>query len=45
MKGLYFLIKILSDFPGGPGVKNLSAYAGDMGFIASLGRFHMLWGN
>ena len=33
-----------TDFPSGPGIKNLSANAEDTGSIPSLGRFHMLWG-
>ena len=35
----------ISDFPGGPGVKNPQANAGCMGWIPGPGRFHMLWGN
>ena len=31
----------LLDFPGGPGVKNLPANAGDMGSIPDPGRFDM----
>ena len=27
-----------SDFPGGPGVKNVPANAGDMGSVPALGR-------
>ena len=30
------------DFPGGSGVKNLSANAEDKDLIPGLGRFHML---
>ena len=33
------------DLPGGPGVKNPPANAGDPGSILGLGRLHMLWGN
>ena len=33
----------MRDFPGGPGVKNLPANAGDMGLISSPGRLHMPW--
>ena len=29
------------DFPGGPGVKNPPASAGDMGLILGPGRLHM----
>ena len=32
-------------FPGGSGVKNPSADAGDMGSIPDTGRFHTLWSN
>ena len=32
-------------FPGGPVVKNLPAFAGDMGSVPGLGRLHMLWSN
>ena len=32
------------DFPGGPVVKNLHSYAGDMGLLPDLGRLHMPWG-
>ena len=35
---------MVSDFPAGPVDKNLSANAGDMGLIPSLGRPHMPWG-
>ena len=31
----------LEDFPGGPVVKNLPAYAGDRGSIPGPGRSHM----
>ena len=31
----------MRDFPGGPGVKNLPANAGDMSLIPSPGRLHM----
>ena len=33
------------DFPGGRVDKNPPANAGDTGWIAGLGRFHMPWGN
>ena len=33
------------DFPGGPGVKNPPASAGDTDSIPGLGRFHMPRGN
>ena len=33
------------DFPGGTGVKNPPANAGDMGSIPALGRSHMPWSN
>ena len=33
------------DFPGGSGVKNLPADAGDTSWIPGLGRFRMLWGS
>ena len=36
---------IFSDNPGGPGVKNLPANAGDTGSISSLGKVHMPQGN
>ena len=40
----YFSIKRWGKgFPGGPGVENLPANAGDMGLIPGLGRFHLLW--
>ena len=32
-------------FPSGPVLKNLSAYAGDMGAVPGLERFHMSRGN
>ena len=32
------------DFPGGPVVKNLHSYAGDMGLLPDLGRLHIPWG-
>ena len=37
--------KLTEDFPGDPGVKNLSCSAGDTGSIPGLGRSHMPWGN
>ena len=37
----YFSKIILSDFPGGPVVKNLSANVGNSGLIPGLGRSHM----
>ena len=37
--------KTLGDFPGDPGVKNLSASAGDISLIPELGRSHMPQGN
>ena len=33
------------DFPGGSGVNNLPANAGDVGLIPGLGRSHVLWSN
>ena len=40
------IIQIISGgFPGGSGVKNLSASAGDMGLILDLGQSHMLQSN
>ena len=33
--------KAVSDFPGGPVIKNLPASAGDTGSIPALGRFNM----
>ena len=33
------------DFPAGPVVKNPPTTAGDIGSIACLGRFYMLWGS
>ena len=33
----------VGDFPGGPGVKNSPANAGDMGSTSGLGRSHILW--
>ena len=33
--------KAVSDFPGGPVIKNLPASAGDTGSIPALGRFRM----
>ena len=38
-------ILAVSDFPGGPGVKNLPANAGDTSLTPGPGRFHMLWSN
>ena len=38
-------LRFLQDFPGGPGVKNLPAKAGDMGSIPGRGRFHMPQGS
>ena len=35
----------LQGFPGGLGVKNPPANAGDISSIPSLGRFHMPWSN
>ena len=32
----------MGDFPGGPKVKNPPANTGDMGFLPSLKRLHML---
>ena len=37
--------KSVSDFPGGPVVKNLPINTGDVGSIPGLGKFHMPWGN
>ena len=37
--------KTLGDFPGDPGVKKLSASAGDISLIPELGRSHMPQGN
>ena len=43
---LYFTLNdTLSDFPGGPVVKNLPANAGETTSIPGLGRFHMPQGN
>ena len=39
---LKFLVK---GFPGGSGIKNPPANAGDMSLIIGLGRSHMLWSN
>ena len=40
------IIQIISGgFPGGSGVKNLSASAGDMGLTLDLGQSHMLQSN
>ena len=36
---------LVEDFPGGSGVKNPPAKAGDMGLIAGPGRSHMPQGN
>ena len=36
---------IFSDIPGGPGVKNLPANAGDTGSISGLGKVHLPQGN
>ena len=36
---------IFSDIPGGPGVKNLHANAGDTGSISGLGKVHLPQGN
>ena len=33
------------NFPGGPGVKNPPANAGDMGSMSGLGRLHILQSN
>lgn len=33
------------DFPGGPGIKNPPSNARRMGWIPSLGGFHMPWRN
>ena len=41
----FLLFKIWQDFPGGPVVKNLLSFTGDMGSIPGQGRYHMLWGN
>ena len=38
-------ILAVSDFPGGPGVKNLPANAGDTSLVPGPGRFHMLHSN
>ena len=38
-------IYLESDFPGGPGVRNLPANPEDTGSIPGPGRFHMPWGN
>ena len=38
-------ILAVSDFPGGPGVKNLPANAGDTSLTPGPGRFHMLHSN
>ena len=35
-------LKIMVDFPGGPGVNTLPANAEDKDLIPGLGRFHML---
>ena len=35
----------MTDFPGGPVVKNPPANAGDTGLVPSPGRFHMPRGN
>ena len=35
-------ILAVSDFPGGPGVKNLPVKAGDTSVTPGPGRFHML---
>ena len=40
-KGRNFVAKEQACFPGGSLVKNLPAYAGDMGSIPGLGRSHM----
>ena len=37
--------KKLSDFPGGSGVKNPPANAGDTGSVLGQGRSHISWGN
>ena len=37
--------EVMPDIPGGPVVKNLSANAGDVGWIPGSGRFHTPWGN
>ena len=41
----FLSLKQIQDFPGGPGVGNASANAGDMGLIPGPGRFHMLRSN
>ena len=42
----FWLLKLaVSEFPGGPVVKNLPASVGDMGLTPGLGRFHMLKSN
>ena len=38
-------MQIISDFPGGPVVKDPSASTGDTGLIPDLGRFHLPWSN
>ena len=38
-----FLFITGEDFPGGPGVENLTANAGVTGLISELGRFHLPW--
>ena len=35
----------MTDFPGGPGVMNPPANAGDTSLVPGPGRFHMPWGN
>ena len=39
------IIREVSDFPGGPGVKNPHANGWCMGWIPGPGRSHTLWGN
>ena len=38
-------LKLASNFPGGPVVKNLPGKAGTVGSMPGPGRFHMPWGN
>ena len=44
---LHEIIEIITnlDFPGGLGIKDLPAKAGDMGLIPGLARFHTTQGN
>ena len=46
LKLCFIVVKTCNtDFPAGPGVRNLPASTGEMGLIPGLERFHVPWGN